>query len=234
MGWEGDVYLMDPDGSNQRSLGNTPEGEQDLGWSHDGTQIVMEVNIAPRQIFVMDSDGENRLQLTDATMADNQQPSFCPDGRIAFTSGRDGNGEVYLMDADGGNQTRITNHAATDREPTCSPDNTQIAFWSDRAGDLEVFVTGIDGGDARNITRTPGHHWPSHWSADGSEILFTSERDGNGEIYIMNSDGSNQVNLTNHGGYDDRPDLFEPGAGTAVSPNGRFKATWGWIKQKSK
>ena len=99
-------------------MANTPEGEQDLGWSPDGKQIVMEVNIEPRQIFVMDSDGENRLQLTDETMADNQQPSFCPDGRIAFTSGRDGNGEVYLMDADGSNQTRITNHAATDREPT--------------------------------------------------------------------------------------------------------------------
>ena len=47
----------------------------------------------------------------------------------------------------------------------------------------------------------------------------------------MNADGSNQVNLTNHDGYDDRPDLFEPGTATAVSSLGRFKATWGWIKQ---
>ena len=66
MGWEADVYLMAPDGSNQRSLGNTAEAEQDLGWSPDGTQIVMEVNLGKRQIFVMDSDGENRVQLTDA------------------------------------------------------------------------------------------------------------------------------------------------------------------------
>lgn len=230
-GWEADVYLMEPDGRNQRSLGNTAEAELDIGWSPDGTQIVMEVNLGRRQIFVMDADGDNRVQLTDAAQGENQQPSWCPDGSIAFTSDRDGNGEIYLMDADGGNPRRITNHPAIDREPTCSPDGKKIAFWSNRAGDLEVFVMDIDGSNPRNISKTPGDQWPSEWSPDGKEILFTSEREGNGEIYIMNSDGSNQTNLTNHRGYDDRPHLFDP-RGFSVSLGGRFKATWGWLKHK--
>ena len=106
VGWEADVYLMDPDGSNQRSLGNTAEAEQDLGWSPDGTQIVMEVNLGQRQIVIMDADGENRVQLTDVDQGENQQPSWCSDGRIAFTSDRDGHGEIYLIAPDGGNPQR--------------------------------------------------------------------------------------------------------------------------------
>ncbi|MDE0506712.1 MAG: hypothetical protein OXI86_21765, partial [Candidatus Poribacteria bacterium] len=38
-------------------------------------------------------------------------------GRIVFTSRRDGNSEIYVMDADGGNQARLTHHPANDSDP---------------------------------------------------------------------------------------------------------------------
>ena len=38
-------------------------------------------------------------------------------GKIAFTSTRDGNDEIYTMNADGTGQTRITNNAASDAAP---------------------------------------------------------------------------------------------------------------------
>ncbi|NJN67251.1 MAG: hypothetical protein HC884_11335, partial [Chloroflexaceae bacterium] len=41
--------------------------------------------------------------------ADDIQPAWSPDGtRLAFTSNRDGNGEIYVMYADGSEQTRLT------------------------------------------------------------------------------------------------------------------------------
>lgn len=40
------------------------------------------------------------------------------DTRIAFTSDRDGNGEVYVMNADGSNQVRLTNNPGYDEHPT--------------------------------------------------------------------------------------------------------------------
>ena len=51
-------------------------------------------------------------------------------GKIAFTSQRDGNLEIYAMDADGQNQTRLTNttSAFRDQEPAFSPDGSEIAF----------------------------------------------------------------------------------------------------------
>ena len=45
-------------------------------------------------------------------------------GKIAFTSNRDGIGEIYVMNADGSNQTNITNNAATDNSPDWSPAST--------------------------------------------------------------------------------------------------------------
>jgi hypothetical protein len=40
---------------------------------------------------------------------------------IAFTSDRDGNGEIYVMNPDGPNKTRFTTNDAVDREPTFRP-----------------------------------------------------------------------------------------------------------------
>ena len=42
-------------------------------------------------------------------------------GRIAFTSHRDGNGEIYVMNADGSDVTRLTDNPAWDGDLDWSP-----------------------------------------------------------------------------------------------------------------
>jgi Tol biopolymer transport system component len=133
-------------------------------------------------------------------------------GRIAFTSERDGNFEIYAMNSDGGGITRLTNNIAQDREPDWSPDGTKIAFTSTRdTPGGEIYVMNADGtGVTRLTNNTVGDGTPS-WSPDGTKIAFTSFRDGNGEIYVMNADGSNVTRLTNISNLDTDPDWSPDG-----------------------
>jgi len=49
----------------------------------------------------------------------------------------------------------------------------------------------------------------------------------------MNADGKNQHNLTNNPAEDFISDWFDPAFAHSVSPVGKLKAVWGWLKQNN-
>ena len=58
-----------------------------------------------KEIYAMNADGSNEIRLTFNWGVD-ASPNWSPDGRILFTSNRDGRGEIYVMNADGGAVSR--------------------------------------------------------------------------------------------------------------------------------
>jgi Tol biopolymer transport system component len=144
----------------------------------------------------------------------NDAPSWSPDGgSIAFTSFRNGRGDIYVMDTRGGDQRRLTSDPTHDDLPAWSPDGSRISFVSDRDGNMEVYVMNADGSNQTRLTFTPGADYTPTWSPDGKRIAWRSDRDGNAEIYSMNADGSGQTRLTNNSGSDHSP---------AWGPDGRI------------
>jgi hypothetical protein len=152
------------------------------------------------EIFVMNPDGSNPVNLTNVADDTDSTPAWSPDGsKIAFVTNRDGNHEIYLMNADGSGQTRLTTNSADDTQPAFSPDGTKIAFSSDRSGiSSEILVMNADGSAQTPLTSNTSPEGQAAFSPDGSKIFFGSSRDGNNEIYVMNADGSSQTRLTNN------------------------------------
>ncbi|MBI4187080.1 MAG: PD40 domain-containing protein [Chloroflexi bacterium] len=133
------------------------------------------------------------------------------EGKIAFSSDRDGNFEIYVMDADGTNLRRLTNNSVRDYDPAWSPDATKIAFDRYWPGDGEIHVMNADGTNEIQLTHNTVLDYLPAWSPDGTKIAFVSARDGDYEIYVMNADGNNQTRITYNPGGDWAPDWSPDG-----------------------
>ena len=204
----GEIYVMDPDGGNQRRLtNNVGDNDNWPSWSPDGKHIVF---FAAGEIAVMDADGGNKRILTNNDRnSTTWEPSWSPDGRWIVCSSEKFNEftEIHVMDADGKNRRNLTGNAAYNADPSWLPDGKRIVFASGRDGNGEIYVMDADGKNPRNLTQNATHEADPSWSPDGKRIVFTSIRDGHvdaewglptSEIYVMDADGKNQRRLTNN------------------------------------
>jgi TolB protein len=104
------IYVVNTDGSKQRTLMRQAADDILPAWSPDGREIAFarERGNGKGQLYAMNADGSNQHRLT-RDRADNSFPAWSPDGRkIAFASERGGTSQIYVMNADGSNQRPLT------------------------------------------------------------------------------------------------------------------------------
>lgn len=155
-----EIYKMRMDGSEVTRLTDSPGYDGGPFFSYDGTKIVYRAShpegdeladyqrllgqglIRPSQldIFVMDADGSNKVQLTDNGAA-NFGPYFFPDGeRIIFSSNLgDPSGrefDLWSINVDGSGLERITHSGDFDGFPMFNSDGTKLIFASNRGNEL--------------------------------------------------------------------------------------------------
>jgi WD40-like Beta Propeller Repeat len=195
---DGDIWMMDADGTDQTRLTTNIEFKGDPAWSPGGNKVAFE---SGGSIYVMDADGTDTVKLTNGV--NDMQPAWSPDGsKIAFVRRwipASNGGDIRVMDADGTDQVRLT-FAFYDTAPDWSPDGSRIAFYRDSKG-LTPTAGGIYVMDADGTNKVLLHpdsveldfQESPVWSPDGTRIVFAAYP---GEIWTMDVDGADLIKVT--------------------------------------
>jgi Tol biopolymer transport system component len=215
---DSEIFTVNPDGTGETQLTSNSGTDNQPAWSPDGSKIAFASNaglLGDFEIYVMNADGSNPINVSNYPDASDTDPTWSPDGtQIAFVSDFDGSPDIWKMNADGTGRVNLTTgEGSFDADPAWSPDGSRIAFASDRTGNFDVFTMNTDGSGQTNLTLSPGA-WDSfpNWSPDGTQIAFQSSVGfGDFDIWRMTATGGSPVNLTNDGsGEDDQGATWSP------------------------
>ena len=183
------------------------------------------------EIWVMDPDGGNLVQITDHPARD-WEPTFSPDGAwIAFQSDRDGNWEIYKVNIESREVVRLTFEDSDDWEPNWSPVGGKIVFQSIRDGDWEIYTMNEDGSGQIDITNDPAEDTDPSWSPDGMRIVYSSDHGvmDEADIFVRYADGIGDIiRVTDHQAYDGAPS-FSPDGDYIAFESDRSGALDIWI-----
>jgi serine/threonine protein kinase len=150
---------------NLTSVSNTPP-EGWIAFASNRTGIP--------QVWLMDTNGENQVQIT--SMAEGAcQPDWSPDGkRIVFISPcskRDFNypkSNLYIIESDGTDQVALDTGFGGNYDPAWSNDGTRIAFTKEIQGSTQVFIYDLNANtiaaaiDDKEQSREPYWGWDDH------------------------------------------------------------------------
>jgi Tol biopolymer transport system component len=148
------LWVMESNGEEKIQLGFGVDGR----WSPDGKRIVYskqnivgKYNYKNCDVWVMNSDGSNPMQLTTEKEKQEITPSWSPDGKWIS----------YVVKYDTDDYYNLKN---------------SILSYSAVVMKSEIWIINIDGGKPTQLTAFKGINIYPNWSPDGRAITFISNR----------------------------------------------------------
>ncbi len=157
-------------------------------------------------LYSMNTDGSDRVQLIMNAGQDNTDPSIASDGSsIVFTSNRTRSPQIWRMDIDGRNPRQLTSDEGSRERAiagSLSPDGREVFFIKHGAGPAAIWKMPIEGGEAvkvSNLTDATAESFVSV-SPDGKWLAYrhvASRQEPRGEertiqVGLIASDGSGE------------------------------------------
>ena len=212
-----DIYLMNPDGSEQVNLTKHRASDIFPVWSPTGEHILFASNREHKawgtwDLYLMEPDGSNVRKVFDKWKR-RRHPTWSPDGkRIAYSYGEIGNDSLYIGTIDGKEEERV----AIGHSPVWSPDGTEIIFRSGALGKPRRFSLLKVRTNRQTFFPFPKEpKWvrgPA-WSPLGDKLAFSWNNRAElrredfvfETIYIVNRDGTGLQQIIEEGQYAGNP-----------------------------
>jgi Tol biopolymer transport system component len=179
---EGQIFhIAYPSGETRRITNDTTNYVR-LSLSADSNllvahQIVGQLNIWAGKL----SNANNLEQITFSQFARDGYSglAFLPDGKILYSSPRNGNVDLWTMKPDGSEQNQLTRNAGNfNGYPQITTDGRFIVFTSTRTGEDHIWRMDISGRNSIQLTHGFHEAFPNI-SADGKWVYF-DESEGKG------------------------------------------------------
>lgn len=141
-----------------------------VAWAPDGRIAYVSNESGTADIWLADSDGGNRKQLT-VNGGMNLSPAVSPDGKyVVFVSLQNDRRNVWRVNIDGRNSVRLTS-GLMDSLPSVSPDSRWVVYTALEGVKPTLWKVSIDGGSPVQITDHVAA--TSSVSPDGRLIAYT-------------------------------------------------------------
>lgn len=227
-----EVYIMNPDGSEQMNLTQHPANDLQAVWSPTGDQIlfVSDRDKSTRDLYLMDPDGSNvRRVFKRKRIAYRYSPTWSPDGKQIAYIHYDLNGgkfTIYMATLGEHKEERVVEGW----DPAWSPDGEELAYIAYALEDRRVTLIDIHTEKQKRLLPKKATPWQNHplWSVAGDKLVFSWNKNPRPRllpgdqlprewidketIYVVNHDGTGLQQLIDETG----PRTQYP----VLSPNG--------------
>ncbi len=215
-----DLFVVNPDGTNQQQVTHDIFVQGTHVWSPDGRRMIVQADVngvstVVRLAIGPDNKATEAVQLTADVKADSGLPAWSPDGTlIAFQSKREGGDyQVFVMDTNGNNKRRLSDGKGYAGQPAWSPDGKNIAYIASDKADpgvaKEIYVVPVSGGAPKQLTKLGKDLSRPVWSPDGKQIMYMQNLgDRSHTVFVMNADGTDARSLIQYNG--GTPPEFSP------------------------
>jgi len=162
------IWVINADGLNPHRLFMGTRDIVAVAWSPDGEKIAyaMASDIPQEyQIFVMDANGKNHLQITQGLQGIGGSVDWALDGAsLLMHAGPFGDKDIYMVGIANGSSTQLTD-GGNNAGASFSPDGKFIVFNSMRnEGQADLYIMNADGGNQTQLTSDPEPDWGAKWS----------------------------------------------------------------------